>query len=49
MALDVLELLAYLDWTGARSVHLVGVSMGGMIAQHCVLFAPDRFASLCEA
>jgi pimeloyl-ACP methyl ester carboxylesterase len=33
MAKDVLALLDYLDWTERRSLHLVGVSLGGMIAQ----------------
>ena len=33
MAEDVLALLDYLDWTEERSLHLVGMSLGGMIAQ----------------
>lgn len=36
MAWDVQELLEYLGWTDERSVHIVGVSMGGMIAQELV-------------
>jgi hypothetical protein len=33
MAEDVLALLDYLDWTEERSLHLIGMSLGGMIAQ----------------
>ena len=33
MAEDVICLLDYLGWTGERSVHVVGISLGGMIAQ----------------
>jgi pimeloyl-ACP methyl ester carboxylesterase len=36
MANDTIELLDYLGWTEPRSVHVVGISMGGMIAQHIV-------------
>jgi pimeloyl-ACP methyl ester carboxylesterase len=32
MAGDVIALLDYLDWTEERSVHVVGISLGGMIA-----------------
>ena len=33
MAEDVIVLLDFIGWTEKRSVHLVGLSMGGMIAQ----------------
>jgi pimeloyl-ACP methyl ester carboxylesterase len=33
MAEDVVTLLSYLGWTENRSLHLVGISLGGMIAQ----------------
>jgi len=33
MAEDVIVLLDFLSWTERRSLHLVGLSLGGMIAQ----------------
>lgn len=36
MAKDTIELLDYLGWKGERSVHIIGISMGGMIAQEMV-------------
>jgi len=36
MAKDVVELLDYVGWVEERSVHVVGISMGGMIAQELV-------------
>src|SRR5258708_8950793 len=33
MAEDVVVLLDYICWTGHRELHIVGLSMGGMIAQ----------------
>ena len=36
LATDTLEVLDYLGWKEDRSVHIVGHSMGGMIAQELV-------------
>lgn len=36
MAKDTVDLLEFLGWTADRSVHLFGVSMGGMISQELV-------------
>lgn len=44
MAQDALILLDKLDWT--KHIHLVGISMGGMISLEMVDAAPDRFRSL---
>ena len=33
MAGDVVVLLDYIGWTGHRELHVVGISMGGMISQ----------------
>ncbi|TKA61158.1 hypothetical protein B0A55_11568 [Friedmanniomyces simplex] len=46
MARDVVELLNHVGWTGERSVHVVGISMGGMIAQELALQIPTRICSL---
>lgn len=36
MAKDIVELLDHVGWTQDRSVHVVGVSLGGMISQELV-------------
>lgn len=36
MAKDALELLDSVGWTGKRQLNIIGVSMGGMIAQELV-------------
>ena len=44
MARDTLGLL---DALGVADAHLMGGSMGGMVAQHVALLAPGRVRSLC--
>ncbi|POW14088.1 hypothetical protein PSHT_07520 [Puccinia striiformis] len=46
MAKDTIDLMEHLGWTGDRSVHLFGVSMGGMISQELCLLVPKRFKSV---
>jgi len=46
MAQDIVGLM---DHLGIRRAHLLGTSMGGMIAQHVVLMAPERLNSLILA
>jgi predicted alpha/beta-fold hydrolase len=36
MAKDVIEVVDHLGWTGKRDLHIVGISMGGMISQEIV-------------
>lgn len=46
MARDVIGLMDYL---GVARAHILGTSMGGMIAQHVALLAPARLNSLILA
>lgn len=46
MAKDVIELLDHVGWTAGRSVNVVGISMGGMVAQELSLLIPERICSL---
>ncbi|KAH8829340.1 alpha/beta-hydrolase [Flagelloscypha sp. PMI_526] len=49
MAEDVIALLDYVGWTEKRSVNVVGISLGGMIAQELATRIPDRMRSLILA
>lgn len=44
MAQDALDLLDHFNWT--ENVHLVGISMGGMISLELADADPHRFQSL---
>ncbi|KAH7919905.1 alpha/beta-hydrolase [Leucogyrophana mollusca] len=46
MAEDVVALLEYIGWTAKHDLHVVGISLGGMIAQELATRIPDRIASL---
>ncbi|KAJ3270014.1 hypothetical protein HDV01_000725 [Terramyces sp. JEL0728] len=46
MALDAAKLLEHVRWTEERSVHLCGISMGGMISLELAALIPTRFRSL---
>lgn len=48
MAQDVLDLFdsPQVNWTKSRQIHVVGVSMGGMIALELGKMVPERIASL---
>lgn len=46
MAKDVIEVLDEVGWTGEREVNLVGISLGGMIAQEVAFAIPSRLQSL---
>jgi 3-oxoadipate enol-lactonase len=41
------DCLAVLDAAGVDTAHIVGISMGGLIAQEIVLTVPERVRSLC--
>ncbi|KAK3670248.1 hypothetical protein LTR78_009903 [Recurvomyces mirabilis] len=46
MAADAVELLQHVGWTDERSIHVIGISMGGMIAQELALQIPQHICSL---
>lgn len=46
MAKDVIEVLDHIGWDKNRSLHVIGISMGGMISQELGLLIPERICSL---
>lgn len=38
IAKDILEVIDHVGWTEKRQIHVLGISMGGMIAQELVRF-----------
>ncbi|KAL7414118.1 Alpha/Beta hydrolase protein [Mrakia frigida] len=46
MAQDASSLLAHLGWVGEREIHVVGVSLGGMVALELAFQKPTHLASL---
>ncbi|KYK57590.1 hypothetical protein DCS_04601 [Drechmeria coniospora] len=46
MARDVLDVLDHVGWTDPRTINLIGISLGGMIAQELACVAPERLQSL---
>lgn len=36
MAKDLIEVIDHIGWSGKRELHIIGISMGGMIAQEMV-------------
>lgn len=46
MAKDIVELLDHVGWTETRTLNVIGISMGGMIAQELALLIPERISSL---
>ena len=46
MAGDAFAVCDAVGWTGERALHVVGISLGGMIAQEMACAVPSRLASL---
>lgn len=46
MAEDAITLVDYIGWTDERQLHIVGISLGGMISQEMAMRIPGRIASL---
>ena len=42
MAKDIIEVVDHIGWTGQRELHVIGISMGGMIAQEIVSLSSYR-------
>jgi len=46
MAKDVVALFDYVGWTAERDIHVIGISLGGMIALELATLIPERIISL---
>ncbi|EGF99765.1 uncharacterized protein MELLADRAFT_112431 [Melampsora larici-populina 98AG31] len=46
MTKDVIDLLDFIGWNQSRSIDVIGVLMGGMIAQELCLLIPQRIVSV---
>lgn len=46
MGKDVIEVIDHVGWTADRQVNLMGISLGGMIAQEIACLIPQRLQSL---
>ncbi|KAH8899983.1 alpha/beta-hydrolase [Thozetella sp. PMI_491] len=46
MAMDLVEVLDHVGWAEDRQIHVVGLSLGGMIAQELAMLIPERMSTL---
>ncbi|KAF2708712.1 alpha/beta hydrolase-like protein [Pleomassaria siparia CBS 279.74] len=46
MAKDIVDVLDHIGWTGKRQLNVIGISMGGMIAQEMAMLIPERICTL---
>jgi pimeloyl-ACP methyl ester carboxylesterase len=46
MARDIIEVVDHVGWTEERQLNVVGISLGGMIAQEAACLVPTRIQSL---
>ncbi|KAH5171115.1 hypothetical protein HBH77_225880 [Parastagonospora nodorum] len=46
MAKDIIGVLDHLGWDKKRELHIIGISMGGMIAQEMAALIPERICTL---
>ncbi len=48
MAEDLIALLDYIGWKEPRGIHIIGLSLGGMIAQGATAYGSYLHPSLTE-